>query len=384
MSCSAVTHITVPHRIALYLPSLRGGGAERVMVNLANGFVALGHQVDLVLVKAEGPYVKDVDARVQIVDLGSTRVLYSLFPLMRYLRENKPDGILSALNHANIIALFARLLTRSQAKLVVSEHGNMAKVSRKRAKFTGVFVPILMRWMYCYADAIVAVSRGSAETLAEFLTIPYSRIHVIYNPVVEPGLFLSADEPLVHPWGVEDDYQYILSVGRLATQKDFPTLLRAFAAVRKEHNVRLVILGEGELSAELEKIAHELKITKHMLMPGFVENPYSWMRHCAVFVLSSAWEGFGNVLVEAMACGAPVISTDCQSGPAEILEEGKWGRLVPVRDVAALADAIKDTLGEKDHPEVAIRAAEFDVDSAVDGYLRVMWGAGVLSGEKRD
>jgi glycosyltransferase involved in cell wall biosynthesis len=374
VSRSTLSHNTVPHRIALYLPSLRGGGAERVMVNLANGFVSLGHQVDLVLVKAEGPYIKDVDSQVRIVDLGSTRVLYSLFPLMRYMRENKPDGLLSALNHANIIAIFARLFTGSKTKLVVSEHSTIASRQRQYTKITGLFVPFLMRLFYRFADSIVAVSNGAAGALANLLAVPPSSITVIYNPVITERVLALASEPLRHPWITQDHRPFILSVGRLNPAKDYPILLRAFAELRKKMDVRLVILGEGELRANLEALARELGIEDHILMPGFVDNPYCWMRSCGVFVLSSAWEGLPTVLIEAMARGAPVVATDCPSGPAEILEGGRWGRLVPVGDAVALAEAMAAALCDECHPGVEARAAEFGVNRALDGYLQVLIG----------
>jgi glycosyltransferase involved in cell wall biosynthesis len=168
----------------------------------------------------------------------------------------------------------------------------------------------------------------------------------------------------------------ILGVGRLTVQKDFPTLIRAFARVRQKRNARLLILGEGELRSELNALVAELGLQADVALPGFVENPFVFMRHASLFVLSSAWEGFGNVLVEAMACGMPVVSTDCPSGPAEILQNGKWGRLVPVGDVQALSEALLATLEESTHPDVAARAAECSVDRAVEGYLRVRLPSG--------
>jgi glycosyltransferase involved in cell wall biosynthesis len=164
----------------------------------------------------------------------------------------------------------------------------------------------------------------------------------------------------------------ILAVGRLTLQKDFPTLIRAFARLRARRSARLVILGEGELRDELEALVAELGLTADVALPGFVDNPFSWMRGSALFVLSSAWEGFGNVLVEAMACGTPVVSTDCPSGPAEILENGKWGRLAAVGDAEALARAIAEALDDPNPPDVRARAAFFSVERSVDAYLAIL------------
>ena len=185
-------------------------------------------------------------------------------------------------------------------------------------------------------------------------------------------LFAKSEEALDHPWFLPGEPPVILGVGRLTQAKDFPTLIRAFALVRKKHPARLMILGEGEERSKLETLVQELGLEKEVSLPGFVDNPYKYMKRAAVFVLSSKWEGFGNVLVEAMALGTPVVSTNCPSGPAEILENGRWGRLVPVGDVYALAEAIIETLDEEHHPDVANRAKDFAVELAVEKYINVL------------
>ena len=361
-------------RIAIYLPSLRGGGAERVMVTLANGIAACGYRVDLVLTKAEGPYLKDVALSVRVVDLGASRVLFSLPPLVRYLRKERPDALLSALNHANVIALLARKIAFSPTRIIVSEHNSLSVSQAADIIGRGRLVPWFMKVLYPGAAGVVAVSSGVADDLTRSIGLDRERIDVIYNPAVTNDLFKLSRQP-VDTSGLKNIEQpIVLAVGRLTKQKDFQTLIQSFAKVRKQRSVTLVILGEGELRSQLEELVRQLDLTDDVAFPGFVENPYGWMRASSLFVLSSAWEGFGNVLVEAMACGTPVISTDCPSGPAEILENGKWGRLVPVGDVDALAQAIVATLDASTHPDVAVRALDFVVDRAVAEYLRVALG----------
>ena len=359
-------------RIAIYLPSLRGGGAERAMVVLANGFVGRGYVVDLVLVRKVGPYIPEVSCEVRIVDLGAGRVALSLPSLVDYLRKVRPFVMLSVLNHANVIAVVAKALARVPTRLVVSERNQVSLTLSQARSLRQKFVLLLMRWAYQKADGIVAVSGGVADDLAAKVRLSRNRISVIYNPVVTPALKAMASAQINHPWGGRDQSPLILAAGRLTAQKDYPTLLRAFAKVRANRECRLIILGEGERRESLEALTAQLDISGSVLLPGLADNPFAWMSRASLFVLSSAWEGLPNVLIQAMACGTPVVSTDCPSGPMEILENGRWGRLVPVGDEGALAEAMLASLDETEHPVVEERAAEFSVERAVDGYLEVM------------
>ncbi|ULR40554.1 glycosyltransferase [Thermus sp. NEB1569] len=356
-------------RLALFLPSLRGGGAERVMVHLARGFAERGFQVDLVLAKAEGPYLAEVPPSVRVVDLRASRVLFSLPGLVRYLRKERPHALLSALDHANVIVCLAHRLARVPSWLVISEHNTLSASRPKNARER--LLLWFMRWTYPWADAVIAVSQGVAEDLIHLTGLPREKIQVIYNPVVTPELFAKAREPLDHPWLASGEPPVILGVGRLTEEKDFPTLIRAFALVRAQRPARLMILGEGELRPQLEALVHELGLQDDVALPGFVENPYAYMARAAVFVLSSRWEGFGNVLVEAMACGTPVVSTDCPSGPREILDHGKYGRLVPVGDVKSLAESILKTMDEPPYRDLS-RVAEFTLEKSLERYEAVL------------
>jgi glycosyltransferase involved in cell wall biosynthesis len=366
--------------LALFVPSLRGGGAERVMLSLAEGFANRGFSVDLVLAKAEGSYLKDVSNKVRVVDLNAGRVIKSLLGLVRYLGSEKSDAMLSAMGHANIVAVWARSLAMVSTRVVVSEHRNLTLSVQNSPSKRTYFMPWLMRIFYPWADAVVAVSNGAADDLAQVIKLPRERITTIYNPVVTPELLRKAKESVDHPWFRPEAPPIILGVGRLTKAKDFPTLIRAFALVRKERTARLMILGEGEERHDLEGLSKKLGVDADVDMPGFVDNPYKYMSHAAAFVLSSRWEGLPTVLIEAMACGCPVASIDCPSGPAEILENGKYGKLVAVGDVAVLAGAVLTILDAPEYPNAARRPQAFGMGKAVREYLKVLLPAGAVVG----
>lgn len=361
-----------PKKLSIYLPSLRGGGAERVMVTLANGFAARGHKVDLVLARAKGPYLVDVDQAVRVVDLNTGGVFKSLPGLVRYLRRERPDAMLSAMSHANVIALTARWLAGVPTRLVVSERASLEGVSKYYNSPRDRLIRQLMRWTYPCADGVTVVARAMIDDIAGELGVERSRIHAIYNPVVTPAIAQAANEVPGHPWFADGGPPVILGVGRLSAEKGFPALIKAFALLRQQRPARLLILGEGNDRLLLENLVQELGLMADIALPGFDPNPYAYMRLADLFVLSSRFEGLPGALIQAMACGTPVVSTDCPTGPAEILENGCWGRLVPVGDIAALTRAMVETMDENDHPDVRRRAADFDEKQAVTRYLEVM------------
>jgi glycosyltransferase involved in cell wall biosynthesis len=355
-------------KVALFMPSFRGGGAERVMLSLAAGFTEQGLGVDLLVAQREGAYLSQVPQSIHVIDLRAPRVLAALPALVRYLRREKPQAMLSALSHANVVAIWARSLARIPTRLVVSEHNAphlwLEHATQRRARL----LPALMRRTYRSADAIVAVSDGLANDLAASLCVDRSRVVRVYNPVITPQLSELAAEPLEHPWFAGGEPPVVLGAGRLTSEKDFETLIRAFAIVRRSRAARLLILGEGMKRAQLEASIERLGISADVALPGFVANPYRYMRRAAVFVLSSRSEGFGNVLVEAMACGTPVVSTDCPSGPREILEDGLHGALVPVDDPEAMATSIIAQLERPYIDSARERAQTFTLGAAVAGY----------------
>jgi glycosyltransferase involved in cell wall biosynthesis len=345
------------------------------MVTLANGFAARGYAVDLVLANGQGPYLGDVSPDVRIVDLQAGRVIKALVPLARHLRHTRPAALLTAMNHANVVAALAHRWSGVPSRLALSEHTTISVEAQRERSVAGRIVYALVPWMYRWADGLTAVSQAAARDLEQFAHLPAGAVRAIYNPFDLQRIHRMAyDEPR-HPWLAPGQPPVVLAIGRLAEEKDFPTLIRAFAQSRSRGNARLLILGEGPLRPALLAEAAACGLTaEDFQMPGFVDNPYAFLARTGVFVLSSRWEGLPGVLIEAMACGTPVVSTDCPSGPNEILEGGRWGRLVPVGDSAALANAIDAVLSSERNalPNVRLRAADFDQERAIDAYLAVL------------
>jgi glycosyltransferase involved in cell wall biosynthesis len=358
--------------IAFFYPSMRGGGAERVLVNLVRGLVAKGVPVDVVLAAAEGPLLEELSPAARIVVLGSRRVLPCVLPLAKYLRRERPRVLLSSMSHANVVAIWARALSRVSTPVIVTVHNTLSVTSREAAVSHGWLWPHLIRAFYPQADGIVAVSRDAADDLARTARIPRDRIEVIYNPVITSSLRRQAGQAPDHPWFAPGEPPVVLGAGRLTRQKDFATLIRAFAELRRRRSVRLVILGEGDERPALTALVSELGLDSDVALLGFRDNPAAYMAHAAVFVLSSAWEGLPTVLIEALAAGARVVSTDCPSGPREILQDGRLGALVPVGDPVALARAIGDTLDRPNGKVPPEALVAFTTEAALEHYLRLI------------
>jgi len=362
-------------KVAFFLPSLEGGGAERVVVNLIKEFVKREIKVELVLANTSGPYLIEVSQGVKVFDLKSARVLFALPKLIKYLKTEKPDILVSSLSHANIIAILANKLAKTRVRILVREDTTLSLSSVDSVSFKTKIMPLLMKIFYRWADLIIAVSKGVKDDLVSFAKLPSHKIEVIYNPVITPELFTKAKESVDHPWFSPNSVPIILGAGRLTKAKDFPTLLKAFALVRKEIDSRLVILGEGEERKNLEKLAKELGIEGYLWMPGFVDNPYKYMSKASVFVLSSIYEGLPTVLIEALALGCQVVSTDCKSGPREILDDGKSGKLVPAGNYKELAHAIKEILTYNIHYNIDKSTLEkYTLRYSSEEYLKLIFG----------
>ncbi|MBL5976846.1 glycosyltransferase [Comamonas sp. NyZ500] len=358
-------------RVALFVPSLGGGGAERVMVLLANGLIEEGLDVDLLVVNTrQGAHASALSEKVNLIDFKKSRTLAALPEMVRYLKKSRPRVMISALDYANVVNLVARRLSGVSTKLIITEHNTLSVASQGDFRGMGRILPWLMKLTYPWADQILAVSQGVADDLANKLNIKRSKIAVAYNPVVTEQLSLLSAQEVQWPWPRVQGIPFILATGRLAAAKDFSTLLKAFSILRKKRPAKLLILGEGEERGMLEQKIAQYELGEDVALPGFVSNPYAWMASADLFVMSSRWEGLPTVLIEAMACGAPVVSTDCPSGPAEILENGKWGRLVAVGDGAALAEAMDASILDADrHPGLA-RAQDFSVKKSVMKYMQ--------------
>lgn len=364
-------------RLAVLVPSLAGGGAERIAVNLAAGFVERGIEVDLLLVRPDGPLRSYVPPGVRIVPLRGGRIAASLPSLVGYLRRCRPEAVLSHLDTMNVTALFAHWLARSPARIVVTTHvavGRHAAGGPRRRRFTRWLIPRL----YTRADAVVGVSRGVVEELERHIGPGRARTVTIYNPVVRDGGEIHGEA------GSESDLEglegagcgrMLLSVGRLSPQKNHALLIDAVAPILKaQPDTCLVILGEGAERGALEARIEALGLSGRVTMPGFVRDTGRYYRAASVFVLSSDWEGLPTVLIEAMSHGCPVVSTRCPSGPEEILDSGTYGRLVEPGDADALTRAIVQALAEPTDPDtLRRRAGEFSFSRAVDEYLALLF-----------
>ncbi|MEL6911664.1 MAG: glycosyltransferase [Cyanobacteria bacterium J06631_6] len=364
--------MTSKKRITFFLDALHGGGAEKAVVNLIKGLALRDKfELDLVLATKEGPYLDLVPPEVNIIDLQAGRSVTATLPLRKYLRQTRPWAVIGNMGHVNVVAVMAKELSLIKTRLLLVEQNTLSanKSKLRRAKF----VPLVMEWLYPRADIVAAVSAGVARDLEEQIKLPHNSVEVLFNPVVDQDLITKSEAPLDHPWFENGTPPVFLAVGRLTPQKDFPNLLAAFAQVRKQQSAHLIILGEGEERQALETMIDDLDLTEDVLLPGFVSNPYAYMKQASCFVLSSIQEGLPTVLIEAMACGCPVVATDCPSGPDEILAGGIYGSLVPMQNSSALAAAMRSALNNPLASELLTkRAHEYSTDKAVDAYLAVL------------
>lgn len=346
------------------------GGAERVMLQLAQGFIEAGHPVDLVLARAEGPLLSEVPSKARVIDYGTTNPLIMLVKLMSYLRAERPRALLSPFEVTSVIAIAAKRITGVSTRIVVriSVHLSQNKRAKKWKKIVERFV---VSRMYPLADGIITVSQGVAEDLAVYARIPIDRVRVIHNPVLSDQLTTWAEQPVSHPSFADGGCPVILGVGRLEEQKDFFTLIKAFDILRRKISSRLIILGDGEQRQALEDLIRTSGLQDLVELPGFELNPFAFMKRASVFVLSSRWEGLPNVLIQALACGCPVISTDCLSGPSEILKGGEYGYLVPVGDPQAMAEAMDAVLRGKIRKPPTGWLDQFTVGAVIPQYEAV-------------
>ena len=359
-------------RVAIYLPSFEGGGAERAMVDVANGLRSEGLTVDLVVIRDEGPWRRLVSCDVRLVAIRSRGALPGFIKLLRYLRRDGPDVLVASGTSPIILAMLAqrfmrRLLVVARIGVNLSA-GDMSQLSIRKRVVRKAQANMALR-----ADAIITNSAGSSEDLVRNLAAPPANVHTIHNPVLQPSLAEEAGKAVEHPWFRSPGIPIILSAGRLQPEKDHATLIRAFALIAQHRDVRLVVLGEGAERRTLVRLTHQLDVADRVDFPGFHANPFAFMAKSRLFVLSSIQEGMPNVLIQAMACGTPVVSTDCPSGPREVLQDGRWGTLVPVGDARSLAEAMSATL-DRPLPRATLtaRANAFSADASIQGYLSLI------------
>lgn len=360
-------------RVALLVPTMEVGGVERVVGNLANGLRESGVEVDLVVGRAGGDMGRFVGTDIRVFDLESDRMLKSVPRVVKYLREREPRAMIAAMTHSSAVAVLARAVARKETRIVATEHTTMSRTVANTSGLKYRLMPMWSRWALNSADHIVAVSAGVADDLSAQTGIPRDRFRVIFNPVISDALYASAAAPLEHPWFQEGEPPVILAVGRLDKAKDFPMLIRAFRLVRDHQPARLMILGDGRDRNRIERAVREHCLTTDVALPGFEHNPYRFMSRSAVFALSSEWEGFGVVLVEAMALGLPIVSTNCTHGPAEILCNGKYGTLVAVGDYEGMAQGLVNALKDPgQHANTRAHIQQFTLRTVTSQYISMI------------
>ena len=366
-------------KVALLCSDLGCGGIQSVAVTLGNQLVRKGLSVDLVVLRGGGKFLCKLSPQVNVIDLDCTsQPLGLLLPsssFATYFKKSKPDTVISFGNSTNNLAAWAKLLLGLSFRLFVSEHSTFGARMACDSAFHRWRRTIRSRFLYKQADLCVCVSQGVADDLAALRVVSEEKLRVIYNPISGAHLTELAQLPVQHLWLQPGQPPVILSVGRLMRLKGLDDLLKALGVLREKWNVnaRLMLLGEGPDKPRLEKLAGTLGIADAVFFAGYQENPYAYMAKASLLALTSHYEGFGNVLAEALACGTNVVSTDCKSGPREILENGRWGRLVPVGDFEALAEAMRDALAVPlPVEELKARAAYFSIDRAVEGYMNIL------------
>lgn len=359
-------------RIAMLLPDLRGGGAERVGIDLANEFVRRALSVDMLLMRAEGDLFSQLDNRVRVVNLNASRTRNALAPIYSYLRTERPSALIANMWPLTVLAPVARQFSRSCCKILVVEHAAISQQYEEWGSFHKHALSASLALGVRLADERAGVSQGVAEDLARLAHFPKEKIATLYNPIpIQTNVSEHALAYANNIWGCPKGRR-VIAVGSLKKQKNHAMLLRAFCAM-DDDQAFLLILGQGSLEVELRALAVELGIAERVRFAGFHHDPTPFYRSADLFVLSSDYEGFGNVIVEALGQGIPVVSTECPSGPSEILQNGRYGALVPIGDVNALANAMQDMLSRQhDTQALKRRAHDFSVDKAANAYLDLL------------
>ncbi|MEJ6010327.1 glycosyltransferase [Novosphingobium aquae] len=353
---------------AFLLPDMGGGGTERLTVELANGFAARGARVDCVLMQARGEFLPLLDPAVQVVDLAVPRLRHVPGALRAYLKRETPDALLAAMWPLTSVAALATRGLAKRPRLLLSDHCPLLEQYARPLR-TNLSLRLTAPLTYRAADGVIAVSQGLAREMEQLAHLPQGSVQTIPNPVPKPA----SSRWGAHVW---DDMArpHILAVGKLKAEKNFALLIRAFARLAADRPGTLAIVGEGQERPALEALIRELGLEERVRLPGFSATPGDWYLGADLFVLSSDFEGFGNVMVEAMHYGLPVVATDCPHGPGEALGQGRWGTLVPINDPVALEKAMTEALAATGKPiHQRARAGSFSAKAAVDAYWQAMF-----------
>lgn len=358
-------------KVIFLIPSLNGGGAERVFIQLLKVLDRNVFEIYLMVTNLEGPYVNEIPNDINIIDLQKTSVKRSLFSLIKEINKIKPNVIISTLFHMNLALLIISPFLIGRPRIILRE-ANPPRFSMGGLPKGKLFIWLYSR-LYKRSDAIVAISTDVSNDIQKTLKVKKEKIRIIYNPVDISGIQKKSREKVLHKWFNEKNVPIIISVGRLVEQKDHTTLIKAFAKVRRKKLCKLLILGEGYYYTKLKKMVDNLNLSSDVEFLGFVSNPFKYIHNSDLFVLSSKWEGFGMVLIETLALGTPIVSTDCLGGPHEILNNGEYGKLVPVGNDDIMADKIIEMLNNpSDKKKLISRAMDFDISKIKTQYEQIL------------
>jgi glycosyltransferase involved in cell wall biosynthesis len=371
-SLSQDTRWIAVNRVTLVFQAL-DGGVQRSQVDLANALLGQGAEVSVVMARAEGPFLRELVDGVELVDLQATTRAGFVLRLAAFVRRRRPSQVIASQHHTGVLAAVSMLLAARGTRLIIVLHNHLTSLM-KRERWAGL-VLAMMRLTYRRADTVVCVSRGVAGDVRRCFPKLRDRVATLYYPIPLDRIVEAGRARTHEAWLDSRELPVVVAVGRLCGQKDFATLLRAISFASRTTPCRLVIVGEGEERARLEAVVSELGIEGQVRFAGHRDNPHAFVAKADVVVVSSRWEGFCLVIVEALALGRAVVSTDCPSGPAEILDGGRFGRLVPVGDSEQLAEALIDVLqGRSRFPSEMLRAraAEFSTKANLQAYLRLL------------
>ena len=355
--------------LLIFIPSLGVGGAERVFVKVANGLAIRGHRVRMVVTSAEGASRKHLNDNVELIDLKCSGVLEALWHLLQILRHDPPNILISAMTHTNFVAIASARLARQSIFVIVSERTSLALPPARMADWLARF---LIPLVYRFSDAIVVPAQKMLERLVKYTKMKRTRFFVVSNPVTIPSSGHHPKAP--HPWATlseRKNHPLLVSIGRLVAEKDLSSLLGAFFYAAERTAFRLAIIGDGPERKMIEERVAASKHRSRILLFGQSDFPEAWYANADLFVLSSKYEGMPNVLLEAMSWNLPVVSTDCMTGPREILQGGKWGALVPVQDIDRLGKAIVDALIAPMNVNTVERALDFSEDAIIQHWEEI-------------
>src|SRR6056300_235980 len=353
-------------KLAVLMSFSGAGGVEKMMVNLMMEFASRPDlELELILVRSSGPYLKLLPRGLKVHKLKASHSFTAVPELASYFRESKPDALLVAKDRAGRAAVRARALAGMTFPITLRLGTNLSASLKHRSNLSRWLRLAAMPRIYQKIEHVVGNSEGVAEDIQKLASLPDRQVSIIRNPVVTAAMLQQAREDCPHPW-LEESVPVVMAMGRMTVQKDFSALIKAFAKVRLEVPARLVVLGEGAERTALERLTKDLSVDADVMMPGHQNNPYAWLSRADLFVLSSRWEGSPNALTEAFALGVPCVSTDCPSGPAEILDGGKYGKLVEIGDVEQMAQAMKASLiagGVQEDRESVLKEYRADVSA---------------------